>query len=370
MKVKLVAFFMLMIPVLSYAQKYNITEAAQPEGKTIVFRFVADNDTFFVPYQGNGDKLNELVATIDHYKSAITNGQATINVAGYCSSYVASKENLHSASIRANRIKSELIVRNSIKEANFLTTVHASSFEGRKSVVVVTLRVPQISKPVVEVKPAVKEEPKKEVVAQAKPEPVVEQPMPEQQPVIEPKEEPASIVAKTIQADDYQFALRTNLLYDAMLAPNIGIEWHVNNDWSVKVDAGGGKWGSATGNIHKMWHVNPEVRYYMGNTRRFYVGIAGNYSKYNIYKGMFGNLISKDTGYQGSMWNAGATVGYQLPLCKALSLDFNLGLGYNSFEYDSFNLINGVRVYKDRNQTKSRFGLTQAGVSLVWKMVE
>lgn len=372
MKSKFLVIFLLLISITySYSQEHNVTEAAQPQGETIVFRFVADNDTFFIPYQGNGDKLDELVATIDHYKSVIANGQATINVAGYCSSYATAKENLHSAAIRANRVKSELILRNGIKEANFLTTVHATSFEGRKSVVVVTLRVPQISEPVKqqpvaeqpkqepEVKPAVKEDPKKEVVSEAKPERVVE-----------PKKEPAPIAVKTIEADSYQFALRTNLLYDAMLLPNLGIEWRVNTDWGIKVDAGGSNWGGNTGKIQKMWYVNPEVRYYMGDARRFYVGVGGNYGKYNIYKGMLGNIISKDTGYQGSMWNTGATVGYQLPLSKALSLDFNLGLGYNHFEYDSFNLIDGVRVYKDRDQTKNRFGLTQAGVSLVWKIVK
>ena len=81
MKSKFLVIFLLLISITySYSQEHNVTEAAQPQGKTIVFRFVADNDTFFIPYQGNGDKLDELVATIDHYKSVIANGQATINV--------------------------------------------------------------------------------------------------------------------------------------------------------------------------------------------------------------------------------------------------------------------------------------------------
>ena len=81
---------------------------------------------------------------------------------------------------------------------------------------------------------------------------------------------------------------------------------------------------------------------------------------------MLGNLLKDDTGYQGTMWGAGVTVGYQLPLSRCFSIDFNLGLGYTRSEYDSFGMTGGVRVYKERNKTKNLWGPTQAGISLVW----
>ena len=81
---------------------------------------------------------------------------------------------------------------------------------------------------------------------------------------------------------------------------------------------------------------------------------------------MLGNAFAKDTGYQGTLWSAGLTVGYQLSLCRSLSIDFYLGLGYVRSAYDSFGLTDGVRVYKDRDKTKNFFGPTQAGISLVW----
>ena len=237
--------------------------------------------------------------------------------------------------------------------------------------VVVTLRIPQIQ-PVAEEKPRPerKPEPVPEVKAQPKPEPkpAAEEP----KSTIEQNEPftPPVITAATPSWDGYHLALRTNLLYDALLVPNLGVEWRVSENWGVKLDAGGSYWGDEHGKVQKLWFVNPELRYYMGNARRFYVGVGGNYSKYNIYKGVLGGLISKDTGYQGSMWNAGATVGYQLPLGRSLALDFNLGLGYNSASYDTFNVINETRVYKERDQSKNFFGPTQAGVSLVWKIAK
>ena len=81
---------------------------------------------------------------------------------------------------------------------------------------------------------------------------------------------------------------------------------------------------------------------------------------------MLGGIVLKDTGYQGTMWNAGLTVGYQLPLSRCFSIDFNLGLGYTRSEYDSFSITDGVRVYEESNQTKKFWGPTQAGISLVW----
>ena len=331
-----------------------------PNGDTIVFKFVADNDTFYIPYLGNGDKLEELFTTIDRYKVLVANGTVRINVAGYCSSYATQSENFKSAAIRANRVKSELIVHNGIKEENFTTTIHALPYEGHKSVVVVTLRVSQIQ-PVVEERP--QSDPKPELTPQ--PEPVVEEP--KQEPRSTPA--PDSVPLEVKKESNYDLNLRTNLLYNAMLVPNLGLEYRTNRI-DVKLDAGGGYWGDEHGKVQKLWFVNPELRYYMDNARRFYVGAGGNYSKYNIYKGMVGGLFSDDTGYQGSMWNTGATAGYQLPLGHSFALDFNLGLGYNSASYDTFNVVNQTRVYKERDQSKNFFGPTQAGVSLIWKLAK
>ena len=167
-------------------------------------------------------------------------------------------------------------------------------------------------------------------------------------------------------ASPYCFAVRTNLLYDVLLLPTLGVEWRINRSVGVKLDGSLAWWSSGQDKVQKMWLLNPEVRWYMGNARRFYLGASGNYGEYNIYRYMLGDIVSKDTGYQGKMWGAGLTVGYQLFFSRNFSVDFNLGLGYTRFDYDSFGMINGVRVYKKRDKTKNFWGPTQAGISLVW----
>ena len=162
------------------------------------------------------------------------------------------------------------------------------------------------------------------------------------------------------------FALRTNLLYDAFLLPTLGVEWRVNRNWGIKLDGSLSWWGSSSDKVQKVWLLNPEVRWYLLRNKRLYVGASGSYGEYNIYRYPLGNLFSKDTGYQGTLWSAGVTVGYQLCLSRKFSVDFNLVLGYTRSKYDSFSMTDGVRVSKERDKTKNFFGPTQAGINLVW----
>lgn len=361
----------LLMPTFGFAQT-----AAD---STVTFRFVAAEDMFYIPWSGNGAELERLYTLVDEYRTEISAGAMPVQVDGYCASQPTAKENLRTAFVRSNRVKSELITRKGLREADFITANHASAYDGNKDVVVVTLRIPVPAKA-----EPVREEPKTEKpapTAAPEPAPAVEpQPEPELQPAPEIQPAPAAEQPAVASASPYRFAVRTNVLYDALLLPTVGVEWRVNRDWSVKLDGSLSWWGGKHGKVQKVWLLSPEVRWYLLRDKRFYVGVSGNYGRYNLYKYALGGLFSKDTGYQGSLWSAGAVVGYQLRLSRRFSVDFNLGLGYIRSEYDSFTLdkteirtpgedfpeIRHDRVYKERNKTRNFWGPTQAGISLVW----
>lgn len=349
----------LVLAIFASAPSYGQADRPAAEEKSATFVFLPGNDLFLL--KGNEAELERLYALVEEYRTEITAGRMPVHVDGYCASMSTPKGNLMTAFVRANRVKSELILHKGLKEADFITNNYARAYLNNKDVVVVTLHIPATQQPE-QPEPVVKEQPKREepkVEVKPQPEPVVEK-----QP--QPEPEPMAVETASEGRTPYTFAVRTNLLYDAMLLPTLSVEWRINRNVGIKLDGSLSWWGNEHGKVQKMWLVNPEVRWYLLRDKRFYVGASGSYGEYNIYEFPLGKMLTDDTGYQGKLWNDGVTVGYQLHLSRSFSVDFNLGLGYTRSEYDSFTMIDGVRVYKDRDRTKSFWGPTQAGINLVW----
>lgn len=160
--------------------------------------------------------------------------------------------------------------------------------------------------------------------------------------------------------NDTELSLRANLLRWATLTPDLGVEWRICPSWGIAVN---GSWTSWSWNDkdrrYALWKVAPEVRYYMGEKKAWYLGAM-------FMTGQFNYKLS-ETGKQGDLMGGGITAGYQMRLNKALALDFNLGLGYLNADYEKYEVINGVRVRRG-NETKDWWGPTNAGVTLVWKL--
>lgn len=338
--------------------------------KVAIFRFLPGEEMFSL--KGNETELERLYMLVDKHRAEITAGRMPVYVDGYCASLPTAKENLNTAFARANRVKSELITQKGLKEADFITANYARAYHNSKDVVVVTLRIP--TKAVVKSQSAKVEEKREEpkhkqtlVSVEQKEKSVFEK---QSDSIMDVRQySTTSMERLSVESNQlYRFAVRTNVLYDAFLLPTLGVEWRVNRDLSVKLDGSLSWWGGNHGKVQKMWLVSPEVHWYLLAKKRFYAGVSGSYGEYNLYKYMLGSIVSKDTGYQGKLWNAGLTVGYQLYLSRDFSIDFNLGLGYTRSEYDSFGMTDGVRLYKERNRAKNLWGPTQAGISLVWTL--
>lgn len=93
----------------------------------VVFRFVAGDDMFYIPWNGNDARLDSLCERLDsaHLEAG------SVRVDGYGSDKGIVK-------IRCNRVKSELILRCGLTENHFTTTNRTGSFNGLTDVVVVT----------------------------------------------------------------------------------------------------------------------------------------------------------------------------------------------------------------------------------------
>ena len=175
---------------------------------------------------------------------------------------------------------------------------------------------------------------------------------------------------KAGDADSYTLSLRANLLRWGTLTPDLGIEWRISPSVGVMVNGSwtswvmvNGSWTSWTWNDnarrYALWEVMPEVRWYLGDTKQWYVGAMFKAGQFN-YK-------FSGTGRQGDLLGGGITGGYQLRLNKALALDFTLGLGYLNADTERYDVTDGVRV-RSGNETKHWIGPINAGVTLVWEL--
>ena len=343
--------------------------AQQKTDTTYTFRFVPQKDMFYVPWNGNDTELARLLECIENNKATILDGKLPLLVDGYCNSLGGEAENLATAKIRANRVKSELITRAKIKEENFITHNHATGGD----FVIVRLTVPA--------KETAAMDAEAEARRKAEAERLETEKRAEQERLAEEqrKAEEARLAAEKAEAEkaahrnkltdtpsetkittDYHLSLRANLLRWATLTPDLGLEWRICPSWGIAVN---GSWTSWTWSDkdrrYALWEVAPEVRYYMGEKKAWYLGAMFKAGQFN-YK-------FSEAGKQGDLMGGGITAGYQLRLNKALALDFNLGLGYLNADFEKYEVIDGVRVRRG-NETKDWCGPINAGVTLVWKL--
>ena len=321
--------------------------AQQKADTTCIFRFVPQKDMFYVPWKGNDTELARLLEYIENNKATILDGKLPLLVDGYCKSQGSKAENLATAKIRANRVKSELIIRAKIKEENFITHNHAT--EG--DFVTVRLTVPLKETAVTDA----------EAEARLAAEPTVAGRRERQKAEAAAQQNTLTDTpSETKITNDYHLSLRANLLRWATLTPDLGLEWRICPSWGIAVN---GSWTSWSWNDkdrrYALWEVAPEVRYYMGEKKAWYLGAMFKTGQFN-YK-------LSETGKQGDLMGGGITAGYQLQLNKALDLDFNLGLGYLNVDFEKYEVIDGVRVRRG-NETKDWYGPINAGVTLVWKL--
>ena len=341
--------------------------AQQKTDTTYTFRFVPQKDMFYVPWNGNDTELARLLECIENSKATIFNGKLPLLVDGYCNSLGGEAENLATAKIRANRVKSELITRAKIKEENFITHNHATGGD----FVIVRLTVPAKETAAMDAEARRKAETERqEAEKRAEQERLAEeQRKAEEARLAAEKAEVEKDALQNALADtpsetkitnDYHLSLRANLLRWATLTPDLGLEWRICQSWGIAVN---GSWTSWTWSDkdrrYALWEVAPEVRYYMGEKKAWYLGAMFKAGQFN-YK-------FSEAGKQGDLMGGGITAGYQLQLNKALALDFNLGLGYLNADFENYEVIDGVRV-RCGNETKNWCGPINAGVTLVWKL--
>ena len=166
-------------------------------------------------------------------------------------------------------------------------------------------------------------------------------------------------------------AVKTNLLYDAALNANAGIEVKLARKWSLDLSGQVNLW---TINNHKWkhWMAQPEARYWFCQPfMKSFIGfhaIGGEYNVGNIRNSVsfLGTDFSKltDHRYEGWAIGGGIAYGYALALSKHWDFEFEIGIGYIYTEFTKYSCAEcSHELGKGHHHY---YGPTKAAVNLVY----
>ena len=168
----------------------------------------------------------------------------------------------------------------------------------------------------------------------------------------------------------YCIALRSNLVYDAALVPNIGVEVPVYKGLSFSGDWNFAWWKIPARNVfYQTYGGYAGLRYHFGSLAQehpllgHFVGVSGIGLSYDFEFG--------GRGFQCDGWNFGvqAEYGYTLPLKDGKwAFAFSAGIGYLRLKYNEYLPEDTHFVWQD-GAARNWFGPTRLEVS-IFRVIE
>jgi len=164
--------------------------------------------------------------------------------------------------------------------------------------------------------------------------------------------------------------IKNNLLYDALVTPNLGLELGLGAKTTLDLTYGLNPFTFQNNEKWKHWSILPEIR--LWSCERF----NGFFFGAHLLGGEF-NLggvdipfkllpFVKEKRYQGYFYGGGLSVGYQWPLSNRWNLEASIGGGYVQFNFNEFLCpYCGPRV---DTETYHYFGPTKATLSLLYML--
>jgi hypothetical protein len=188
---------------------------------------------------------------------------------------------------------------------------------------------------------------------------------------------PMALAAQTKKWDAYRaengislptWAIKTNLLADAIVSPNLGLEFRTGGHTSLELV---GQWnpfsfrGGETEWRH--WGVQPEFRYWTKETfRGHFFDIQATYAFYNVGglpNGPFTDYMHNNR-FQGDLYGVGVGWGHRWNFSKHWGLEVTAAVGYLHKDYDRYECESCGKMLG--NTVENYFGPTEIGVNLIF----
>lgn len=163
-----------------------------------------------------------------------------------------------------------------------------------------------------------------------------------------------------------RLAVKTNLLHDALLTPDLGVEVALGRRWSVSAE-GVWAWWSRDAR-HRYWRIYggwAEIRFWPGS-KPLERALTGHHA------GVYGSMHSFDFEFGGKGWQspglacgAGVSYGYSWAVGKRLNIDVSVRAGYCGGKIIKYHPQ--CDTYVCTSHSRLRYlGLTGLEVTLVW----
>ena len=168
-------------------------------------------------------------------------------------------------------------------------------------------------------------------------------------------------VAGTIPLYSQEVSIRTNLAWDAVSEPNLGVEFPVGDHWSVGGDFGlkawprwlAWDWDNTNPTHWRNFAVVPEVRYYLNEVfQGFFAGADALYTHYNVgaVPTPF-HMYPEVENYrlQGSYWAGGLFAGYAWWPWQHWRFELEAGAAVGLAAYDRYDCPHcGTKLAEER----------------------
>ena len=154
-----------------------------------------------------------------------------------------------------------------------------------------------------------------------------------------------------------EIVFKTNTLYWAALTPNVGVEVGLSDKTTLELN---GMMNLFVLNDNKKINflaVQPEYRYWFCQSFiQHFVGLHLHYANYNA--GL------KQYRYNGNLFGAGVSYGYDWYLSPRWNLEATLGIGYAYMDHEVYDRPK-CGAFKGL-ENRHYFGLTKIGVSIIY----
>ncbi len=165
------------------------------------------------------------------------------------------------------------------------------------------------------------------------------------------------------------FALKNNLVYDAMLTPNLGMEFKLGKRVTLDLSANYNPFTFNDNKKFKHWLAQPELRFW--TCEKFngtFFGIHAHGGEYDVAGiklpfDLFKNL--EHNRYKGYFYGGGISIGHQFVLSKHWNFEASIGGGYARIEYDKYDVLPKDAPKKEKDHY-NYFGVTKATLSLIY----